>query len=251
MNGSGTLSTPLPSLPVIQAYLLGQVSSVAIETLQRRLMYEVAGEPGSAAVIFYDAPTEITIGREGSQRHLRRSPDELASRGLSVRWVGRGGGVMLHCPGQVTCYPIIPVEQLGIKLAQYRALLHQLLGDLLVHFGLPAVPIDNDGGYTVRGRRIAHLGTAVRQGVSSYGLVINVSPDLALFRDFECDGDPRPMTSMQRESLRPIRLPAVRQFLLERLYQLFTCERLSVFHHHPALSTLADPHAIAARHRTA
>ena len=45
-------------------------------------------------------------------------------------------------------------------------------------------------GVRINGRRVAHVGVAVRDCVGCFGLVINADPDLELFRDVRCDGDP-------------------------------------------------------------
>ena len=96
----------------------------------------------------------------------------------------------------------------------------------------------------VNGRRVAHVGVAVRDGVSSFGLVVNVNPDLAPFRDVRCDGDPLPMTSLQRESPLRVRVTGVRQRLVELIAARFGFDRVSVFHNHPAALPRPTRHAI-------
>ena len=50
----------------LAAYLLGGLGFDALLALQRRLVYDIAGDRDSAALILCDHPTGITIGREGS-----------------------------------------------------------------------------------------------------------------------------------------------------------------------------------------
>jgi lipoyl(octanoyl) transferase len=244
-----TTPGPHPRLPAVQAYLLGTLDLDAALSLQRRLSYEVAGEPGSAAVVLCDHPTGITIGREGSRAHVRLAPETLRARRWEVRWVARGGGVVLHAPGQVACYPVLPLDRLGLTPAEFVAALTGVVADLLAGFGVRADTDPAAAAVRVNGRRVAHFGVAVRNWVTLFGFVLNVDPDLELFRDLDCDGDPLPVTSLQRECPARVRVPAVRQRLLELLAARFGFGRLSVFHHHPTFLPRVPRHALPARHR--
>lgn len=238
-----------PRLPAVRAYLLGTLDLETAFALQRRLAYDVAGDPASAAVILCDHPAEITIGREGSRAHLRLTPAQLAARQWGVRWVARGGGAVLHVPGQVACYPILPLDRLRLTPAAYVAGLCDVVAELLAGLGVRATVDAGEPAVRVRGRRVAHVGVAVRNWVSTFGLILNVAPDLELFRDLDSDGDAAPVTSVQRECPTPVRAQAVRQRLLDLLARKFGFDRLSVFHNHPTILPRAPRHAHPARHR--
>ncbi|HET6574515.1 MAG TPA: hypothetical protein VFG68_12985 [Fimbriiglobus sp.] len=234
-------TTDLPThAPAVQAYLCGTLDFDTTQALQRRLAYEVGGNPTCAAVVVCDHPREITVGREGSRANIRTTR-------FPVRWVARGGGVVLHTPGQVACYPVLPLDRLQLTPADYVAGLSAIVGDLLTGFGVKS---EVEGtAVRVRGRRVAHVGVAVRNGVTSFGLVLNVCPDLELFRGIDADGDAAPVTSLQRECPTRVRVPAARQRLLELLARRFDLGRLSVFHHHPTFLPRTPLHAIPARRR--
>jgi lipoyl(octanoyl) transferase len=228
----------------LAAYLLGGLGFDSLLALQRRLVYDIAGDRDGAALVLCDHPTGITIGREGSAAHVRPNADDLAARGWPVEWVARGGGAMLHVPGQVACYPVLPLDALNLNPGRY---VHELLGlalDLCRGFGVAAVPDPARPGVRVGGRRLIHIGVAVRDWVSSFGLVVNVNPDLAPFREVRCDGDPLPMTSLARESEHRVRVTTVRQRLVELIAARFGCARVSVFHNHPAALPRPTRHAI-------
>jgi lipoyl(octanoyl) transferase len=225
---------------VVQAYLLGTLDLDTTQALQHRLAYEVAGDPSCAAVILCEHPPAVTTGREGSWVHV------CTSR-WPVRWVSRGGGVILHAPGQVACYPILPLDRMRLSPSAYVAALCGVVGDLLAGFGVKA-EVDS-AAVRVNGRRVAHFGVAVRNWVTSFGFVLNVAPDLELFRDIDCDGDPVPVTSLQRECPTRVRVPAVRQRLLDLLARRFDFGRVSVFHSHPTFLPRTPLHALPARHR--
>jgi lipoyl(octanoyl) transferase len=231
----------------LQVYLLGGLGFDALQVMQRRLVYEVAGDRDTAALVLCDHPPGVTIGREGSAAHVRPNPDELAARGWSVDWVARGGGTMLHLPGQVACYPVLPLDTLNLTVGRYVGELHAVGCDLCREFGVEAV-IDRDRpGVRANGRRVVHLGVAVRNGVTSFGLVVNAVPDLGPFREVRCDGDPLPMTSLALESGHRVRVTTVRQRLVELIAARFGFDRVSIFHTHPAALPRPTRHALPQR----
>jgi lipoyl(octanoyl) transferase len=228
----------------LSVYLLGGLDFHALCALQNRLVYDVSGDRDIAALVLFDHPTGITVGREGSAAHIRANPDELETRGWPVRWVARGGGAMLHLPGQVACYPIFPLDALNLTPGRFVTELQAVAMDLLREFGVEGSPDVERPGVRVNGRRIVHIGVAVRSWVSNFGLVVNVNPDLALFREVRCDGDPLPMTSLARESEHRVRITTVRQRLVELIAARFGFDRVSVFHTHPAALPRPTRHAI-------
>jgi lipoyl(octanoyl) transferase len=228
----------------LSAYLLGGLAFDTLLALQRRLVYDISGDRDSAALVLCDHPTGVTIGREGSSAHVRPNPDELHLRGWPVRWVARGGGAVLHVPGQVACYPIFALDQLHITAGRFVSELVAVGCDLCREFGVAAAPDPDRPGVRANARRLMHVGVAVRGSVTSFGLIVNATPDLAPFRDVRCDGDPLPMTSLARESPLRVRVTTVRQRLLELIVKRFRFDRVSVFHTHPAALPRPTRHAI-------
>lgn len=228
---------------VLHAHLLGCLGFDTLIGLQRRLVYDVAGDNQTGAVILCDHPPGITVGREGSRAHIRPSPEELNARGWPVRWLSRGGGVLLHLPGQVACYPIIGLERRGLTPARYLVELQSVVADLAREFGIGAGFDPEQPGVKVGPRRFAHVGVAVRHGVSCYGVVVNVNPDLEPFHEIHCDGDPIPMTSLQRETPCRVRTAGVRLRLVELVAERFGFDRVSLFHTLPGVIPHPTRHA--------
>jgi lipoyl(octanoyl) transferase len=228
----------------LSAYLLGGLPFDALLALQRRLVYDVSGDRDTAALVLCDHPAGITIGREGSASHVRLPPDELSTRGWPVNWVGRGGGALLHAPGQVACYPVFALDALNLTAGRYVSELVNVACDLCREFGVEPTADRERPGVLANGRRVAHVGVAVRDNVTSFGLVVNATPDLAAFRAVKCDGDDRPMTSLVRESILRVRVTAVRQRLLELIARRFGFDRVSIFHTHPAALPRPTRHAL-------
>lgn len=225
----------------------GELTVDGLTTLQRRLVYEVSGATDSAAVLFADHPAGVTVGREGSRLQVKWTDEELTALRLPLMFVPRGGGAMLHLPGQLTCYPIVPLDRFGVSPGEYARMLVKLVADAITAAGVPAEPCEADVTVRVRGRRVAHVGAAVRTGVSLFGVVVNVAPDLEPFRDVLVDGDPTPMTSMQRESDARISAHALRQRLLNSICDLFALRRVVVPHRRPVSVLHLTRHAFAHR----
>jgi lipoyl(octanoyl) transferase len=246
---SPTLTAARPETALL-AYLLGEVDFESLLALQRRLVYDVAGERSRAVLVLCEHPHLVSVGREGSRAHILCEPQELHTKRWPVRWVNRGGGCLLHAPGQLAAYPILPLDRLGMTLQQYLDALHRTVIDLLAGFGLAGQTRPGHAGVWVGARLIAHVGVAVRDWVSYFGLALNVNPDLDPFRRICCGGaGDGPMTSLQRELRTPVRMAAVRQRLLDLTHARFGFDRLALFHDHPALPTKAPTDAVAPRPR--
>ena len=241
-------AAPGPADPALQVYLLGTVDFEAMLRLQRRLVYEVAGDRSRGVLALCEHPPLVSVGREGSRAHIGFEPADLATRGWPVRWVNRGGGCLLHLPGQLAVYPILALDRLGLDLPGYLDRLHAALVDVLTGVDVPAATRPGRAGVFVRDRLIAHVGVSVRDWVAYYGATLNVHPDLAPFRRVHCAGPGEPpMTSVERERRRLTRPPAVRQGLIETFARRFGFARTSLFHAHPALQPQAPTDAAVTR----
>jgi lipoyl(octanoyl) transferase len=232
--------------PLLQVYLLGMVDFELALALQRHLAYEVAGRRGSAALVLCEHPPLVTIGRQGSWRQILCEPGELKMQGWPVRWVNRGSGCVLHLPGQLAIYPILPLDQLGLGLVAYLERFRQVLIDLLSDFSISALAFPGKTTIWANGRPIADLGVAVRDWVSYYGAVLNVNPDLEHFRLVRTGGAAGGiMTSLARERHGPVRPSLVRERLLEHFSARFSFGQPALFFDHPSIKRKAPSDALA------
>lgn len=232
---------------VLQVYMLGLVGFEAALALQRQLVYQVTGDRRTAALILCEHPPLITVGREGSWSHLHCDPGELQARRWSIRWVNRGGGCLLHVPGQLAVYPILPLNRFGLGLQSYVDRLGEVVLALLADFDIDGRRRPDDSGVWVRGRPIAGIGVAVHDWVAHYGFSFNINPDLQLFRLVRWGAkDGEPMTSLERERRGRLRPSHVRERLLEHFATRFPFARTSVFSEHPLLTRKARADALAA-----
>jgi lipoyl(octanoyl) transferase len=224
--------SPQPGL-ALQAYLLGQVDFETILALQRRLVFQVSGDRTRAALILCEHPPAITIGREGSRAHILYEPEELATRRWRLYWVNRGGGCLLHLPGQMAIYPVVPLDRLKLGLGTYLEKLQLAILDVLADFAVPTVTRPGQPGVWVGARAVAQVGVAVRDWVTYYGAALNVHPDLLLLRRVRTGQGEEPMTSLERERRGPLRTAAIRQRFLEYFAARLGFTRTSLLFHNP------------------
>jgi lipoyl(octanoyl) transferase len=234
--------------PLLQVYLLGSVEFEAALALQRLLAYQVAGDRSQAALILCEHPPLITVGRHGSRRHIRCEPEELRLRRWPVRWVNRGGGCVLHVPGQLAIYPVLALDRLGLGLQDYLDRFHQVLADVLDDFQVRGETRPGQAGVWVGSRLVAAVGVAVRDWVTYYGASFNVNPDLELFRLVRCSNrDQEPMTSLERERRGPLKPALVRERVLEHVAARFSFDRTALFFNHPTLVRTAPASTVTTR----
>lgn len=219
-----------------------------LTTLQRRLVYDLTGSPGSAAVLFCDHPPGVTVGREGSRADVRLPDAELVSQNLPLHFVPRGGGALLHLPGQVTCYPVLPIGHYGVTPGEYVRRLLGAVASVAAAYTLPVDVDETEVAVRIRGRRFAHVGVAVRNGVTLFGVVLNVNPDLEPFRHVHVDADPLPMTSLQRETSLRVTPHSVRQKLLNAVCDAFALRRAVAPARRPFSVLTLSRHAYARRY---
>jgi len=218
----------------VEAHLLGKVEYDACLALQNRLVFESTGrQDGQITLLFCEHPLILTVGRRGSWGHIELSQRELASRQLRVRWVNHGGACMVHLPGQLAVYPIVPLQHHGFSVAGYLDRLQQGIVAALEELGF--APETREGRYGVWGRtgQLVALGVAVKDWTAYHGAVINVSPAMGLFRYVRTDPEGgSTMSSLSALRRQPIRMASVREALVRHLVSAFECERFHTYAGH-------------------
>lgn len=220
----------------LQVYMLGRVDFEAIQRLQRRLHFDITGDRTQAALIICEHPPLLTVGRQGSRNHIRLDAEELLWRGWPIRWVNRGGGCVLHLPGQLGLYSILPLDRLGLGVADYLRKLGDTIRDLLADFSIQGEIRGDEAGVWVASRMVAAVGVSVRDWVTSYGAYVNIHPTLDLFRHVTCSpSETQPMTSLERERGGRVRPALVRERIVEHFQKRFGFSRITLFSDHPLI----------------
>jgi lipoyl(octanoyl) transferase len=233
MNASEPLPIPARS-GALEVYLLGLVDFDAAQFLQERLMRDVSGyDDGRGAVLVCEHPPLITVGREGSRSEIRCSQDELTARQIEVRWINRGGGCLVHAPGQLAVYPILPIAERGWGLAAYRERLEQSLLAMCRDMRIAAEPAPCRPGVVCRSGQVAHVGVAIRSWISSHGMFVNVNPRMDALALVRSGGMRASSLAAQRGA--PVAMPAVRESLVRNLAARLEYSRFHLYTGHPLL----------------
>jgi lipoyl(octanoyl) transferase len=160
----------------------------------------ISGEIAQDVLLLVEHPPVVTLGRSSKERHLLASPELLASRGIELFEVERGGDVTFHGPGQLVGYPIIDLKRHRRDLHWYLRTLEAALIEALGEFGIPAELNVGLTGVWTRGRKIASIGVHARDWVTWHGFALNVATDLSYFDVMvPCGIQAVTMTSIARE----------------------------------------------------
>ncbi len=223
--------------PSVQTYFLGRIGFERCLQLQQRLVRQLAQRgDGQIALLLCEHEAVITVGRGGSPEQVASESRMVRSRQIDVRWVNRGGGCLVHCPGQLAVYPIVPLAWHGFSVGEYLERLRAGILETLTDLNVPARA--TAGSWDIFGRtgRLAAVGTAVRHWVTYYGAYLNVCPPLGLLRLAEINTEgPKRMSSLMAERRGPVKMTTVRATLVGHLAAAFGCERYHLHTGHPML----------------
>ncbi|MCL2102537.1 MAG: lipoyl(octanoyl) transferase LipB, partial [Syntrophorhabdaceae bacterium] len=125
-------------------------------------------------------PHVYTLGRSGDETNLLVSKESLASRGILLERVGRGGDITYHGPGQLVGYPIFQMKRPDVR--RFVHSLEAALVDALARFDIEAGAVSGLTGVWVGERKIASIGIGVRRLITCHGFALNVTTDLSFFR---------------------------------------------------------------------
>jgi lipoyl(octanoyl) transferase len=242
---------PLSAVAPLEIYLLGLVDFDEIQQVQRRLVYDLGDrEGGGGALILCEHPPTISVGRSGSRAHILLDDEELRSRGVAVRWVNRGGGCVLHLPGQLVGYLALPLMATGLDIHRYLDRLHRVLVEVLREFDLEGSTRSDRPGVYLGHSRVASVGVAVNRWIAYHGFTLNVSTFLEPFESLDepagpPDGPTIRQTSMESRRQRPAPMAKVREAVIRRVEEVFGLERHHLYTHHPLIRRKVDNHAYA------
>ena len=235
---------PLPSEEqVAEFHLLGSVAWDDAWALQRRLVYEARGDARPRVTILCcEHPRLLTIGRSGSRAHVRLSDEQIRREQLGVRWVSRGGGCVLHSPGQLCVYPIVALDRVGWSVGEYLRRLQAGVCATLQQCGLHPEVSERQFGVWGRTGLLAAIGVSVQNWVTCHGAFLNVNPSMALSTlidgvDPGTVGPGRKTTfgCLLAERRLAVRMQNVRAALVASLAESFSCTRHHLYTGHPLL----------------
>jgi lipoyl(octanoyl) transferase len=236
MNPHPKTSIPNSHDGLLEIHLLGLVDFDSALFLQERLVYEISGRKNlDAGLLICEHPPMITLGRDGSRDQILADPEQLAALRIETRWLNRGGGCVVHGPGQLVAYPILPLDRLGAGLLDYRTRLEQSVIDMADELQVAAHRLPRYPGLWCRTGQFAHLGVAVKSWVSYHGLFIDVAPKMDGLKWVHPQPQSERLTSLSVQCGNLVSMNSVRESLARHLARLMGYARTQTYTGHPLL----------------
>ena len=166
---------------------LGSLPYAAALELQRDVARRrITGEIAEDVLLLVEHPPVVTLGRTAKGNNLIASPDFLASHGVELFEVERGGDITFHGPGQLVGYPVIDLKLHRKDLHWYLRQVEEALIQAIDAFGIAGGRVDKYTGVWVEAdrdsrRKIASIGVHARDWVTWHGFALNVNTDLRYF----------------------------------------------------------------------
>lgn len=197
--------------------------------LERWLRFEIAGRVDRAGVLLLaEHPPGLTLGADASNRDVtdpgRHRP----------RWVSRGGGVMLHGPGELIASLLLPVERLGLGTAALRQRWEQAAVEACGALKIAVECHKGPPGLFGRTGQVGVFGMCVERGVCSGGWQLSVA-DRPGMQGLVGNLARVPMSSLTRLNYRPVRPAAVREAMIAATAEQFGCDDVHVHLGHEQL----------------
>lgn len=220
----------------METFLLGEVDYGRCLALEQRLARQIAArDDGQIALLLCEHPPVITVGRGGSPDQIWLRSGPIRDRHIATHWVNRGGGCLVHAPGQLAIYPIAPLEWHKWSVGEYLTRLQTAILGTLKDLGFTGQAQPGRFGVWGRTGQLAAFGIAVRNGVSYHGVYLNICPPMGLLRLAQGDAGSGPMSCLVAERGRPVRMTSARAAVVGRLADAFACPRYHMYTGHPWL----------------
>ena len=193
--------------------------------LQQKLVELRQRDEIADQLLLLEHPPVITLGRGGDTANLLAPPDVLAAKGVRFFETTRGGDITYHGPGQIVGYPILHLGEGNRDVRKYVTKLEEVLIRTVAEYGITAERLEGKRGIWVGSNKIAAIGVRIARWVTSHGWALNVATNLDHFRLITpCGIHGMGVTSIERETGRPVPLAEVREILAAKFAEIFERE---------------------------
>lgn len=149
-------------------------------TMQESAVARLRQHPdGPGLLLCVEHTPVVTLGRGSHSENVLCDPEILRARGVEIAAASRGGDVTWHGPGQITLYPVFPLDWFGRDLHLHMRRLEAVGVAYLAGHGIDAgreASAQPRTGVWVGDAKIAAIGIAVRGWVVYHGIGMNVQP---------------------------------------------------------------------------
>jgi lipoyl(octanoyl) transferase len=157
---------------------------------------------GSETLFLLEHEEVITIGRNAHRGELLVSEEALRRERVALRATDRGGKLTYHGPGQLVAYPVMDLSPDRRDVRRYVRDLEEVLIATAADFGVAAGRSDLPGRWAsvwAGNEKLAAIGVHLSRWVTTHGVALNVTTNLARFSLFiPCGIADAGVTSLQR-----------------------------------------------------
>jgi lipoate-protein ligase B len=226
--------------------------------LQETYASQISRGERSPTLLLLEHPHIYTFGTGGHAENILWSEQQLRERGVSVRWVDRGGDVTYHGPGQLVGYPLVPLGPIAAPSAEtdlstenavrvpradyvgYIRKLERMLIMALAQLGVAGAQIPRLTGVWVqpdvysrcsrcrpedrkKPAKLAAIGVRIdSHGISRHGFALNVNPDMSYWDGIiACGLSDYPLVSLSDLLASAPSIDQVKRLVADSFRQLF------------------------------
>lgn len=217
-----TLVKPAMEDIQLHAYWLGTVDYLEAYELQKALRTARIENRIKDVVVLLEHNPVITVGKGGNGKNILVSESYLASCGIPVVQVDRGGDVTFHNPGQIVSYFIVHLATVGKSIHQFVRTLEEIIIRVLAGCKIEGVRDQQHPGVWIGDKKICALGLNVRQRVTMHGFALNASNDLGITSYIHpCGLSDKGVTSIAEQLSRPVETTRVVASIVQEIGSAF------------------------------
>ncbi len=164
-----------------------------------------AGRKPENHLLFCEHHPVFTLGKSGAGQNLLINEEMLRQKGIGFYRNNRGGDITFHGPGQIVGYPILDLEQYGMRVKKYIYSLEEAVIETLQRYGIKAGRLEGATGVwldqdTPGARKICAIGVKASRFITMHGFAFNVNTDLSYYQYINpCGFTDKGVTSMEAE----------------------------------------------------
>jgi lipoyl(octanoyl) transferase len=174
---------PRREIDVLSLLPKGRVSFDAALSLQKDAEARVKAG-GRETLFLLEHEDVITLGRNADRSELLVSEAHLSKIGVALRPTNRGGKLTFHGAGQLVAYPILNLAPDRMDVRRYVRDLEEVLILTAADFGVASARSDVKNRWSsvwVGDEKLAAIGVHLSRWVTTHGVALNVTTDLARF----------------------------------------------------------------------
>ena len=167
-----------------------------------------------------------TLGKHGKDSNLLVNDEFLKQINAEVYHINRGGDITYHGQGQITGYPYLDLDSMGLGIRDYIHTLEQMVINLMKDYDVECERLQGATGvwieaHTKKARKICAIGVKVSRGITMHGFAFNVNTDLNYFSYINpCGFVDKGVTSMQKELHQAVDIERIKHELYNHFIKL-------------------------------